>query len=168
MKTFFKRRFLCGLLLFVAGVALFRMRYDLTLTWGTSMEPTLNHGTLLIVDRWSYCRSSPTRGDIVIARNHGELLVKRVVALPGEHAAVTKGQFYLNGVLVPEDYISKGKNLEISGGILQKANYALLGDNRDCSSATLVHAIASREAVVGKVVLSLGFPNLAVFQQNDF
>ena len=48
------------------------------------MLPTLSHGDVLVVDKWAYAKATPQRGDVVLARCQGELLVKRIVGLPRE------------------------------------------------------------------------------------
>lgn len=54
---------------------------------GWSMAPTLLPGDFLLVDTLAYHSHAPQRGDVVLARDPyapHRLLVKRVVALPGE------------------------------------------------------------------------------------
>jgi signal peptidase I len=53
---------------------------------------------------WRIAGSTPEYGDIVIVvpRNRGEDLIKRVVALPGDRIAVANGQIILNGTPVPQ------------------------------------------------------------------
>lgn len=88
-----------------------------------SMMPTLLVGDRLVVSKypygwnwssasfhmlprgeWRIAGRTPEYGDIVIAvpRNRNEDLIKRVVALPGDHIAVVHGQIVLNGRLVPQ------------------------------------------------------------------
>ena len=87
-----------------------------------SMLPTLYVGDYLAVAKWPYGYSRysfplgvpafngrifghlPKRGDVVVFRHPGEDidLIKRVIALPGDTIAVTRGRLILNGHAVPQ------------------------------------------------------------------
>ena len=121
---------LIALVLFVAirGVIL-NYRVD-----GSSMEPTLHNGEMLIVNRRAYASvplgrwlswvpgiavdpnwkwypfGQPQRGDIVVFHppNGGsEPYVKRIIALPGEHVEIRNGFVYINGKRLIEPYLSE-------------------------------------------------------------
>ncbi|HYE31451.1 MAG TPA: signal peptidase I [Methylomirabilota bacterium] len=155
LRIFPSKRFLAAsalaLLLISCGL---RTRYSMALTWGESMSPTLQHCDLLIVDTWSYKHEEPMRGDVVIARARGDVLVKRIVGLPGESIEVRAGAVFINDARLFEDYASDGNLLAISKGTL-RGKYALVGDNRSLPVEQLVHAVAAKEEIVGKVKLSL-------------
>lgn len=72
------------------------------------MVPALLPGDHVLVDRQAYVAvgrfsaplppRSPRRGDVVVFRRPGDvLLVKRVVALPGEIVEIEDGQLWING-----------------------------------------------------------------------
>lgn len=119
---------LIALVLFVAirGVIL-NYRVD-----GSSMEPTLHNGEMLIVNRRAYVAirlgrwldtipgvdvdegwvwypfGQPQRGDIVVFRppNGGsEPYVKRIIALPGERVEIRDGAVFINGRRLIEPYL---------------------------------------------------------------
>ncbi len=145
----------CQNLLVLAGLVLciltpLRWQYRLSCVIGESMLPTLAPHELLVVDKVAYANREPERGDIVVARVHGELLVKRIIALPGEEVEVKNGVVYINDeALSEQDHTSPGP-LNISKGKLFEGKYAILGDNR--SLALPVHAVISRDQILGKVV----------------
>src|SRR6478672_13206629 len=59
---------------------------------GSSMSPTYRNGSLNLVNRLSYTNHHPPhRGDVIALRSEGELLLKRIVALPGETVAIQGG-----------------------------------------------------------------------------
>ena len=74
-----------------------------------SMEPGLKAGDFILVDKGTYgfkfpgmpaltlAQSQPERGDIVIFRHRGVLLIKRVVGLPGEEVSMVGNYVYVNG-----------------------------------------------------------------------
>jgi nickel-type superoxide dismutase maturation protease len=48
-----------------------------------SMEPTLQSGDYVLVNRWAYRSRTPTTGDIVVLRNPeatGQFLIKRIMS----------------------------------------------------------------------------------------
>lgn len=55
-----------------------------------SMEPTLDEGSYVIVNRWAYRRRTPREGDIVVLRHPREdrYLVKRVQHVEGDRCFV--------------------------------------------------------------------------------
>lgn len=72
--------------------------YKLIYMIGDSMDPTVEHGRILIVKR-ALKEYSPRRYDVVAIEDvaAGDLLVKRVLALPGEWYEIREGVVYLNG-----------------------------------------------------------------------
>lgn len=72
---------------------------------GSSMDPTLKNGEILILNKLA---RKFTRDDIVVidARINGkkERIVKRVIGLPGETIEYKKGFLYINGKRVHDDF----------------------------------------------------------------
>src|SRR5437868_6113047 len=90
-----RRRLLVAGFLLILLVVLFRLRFLVTAVTGQSMSPNLEPGDLLLIDKHAYRQVEPQRGDLVVARVRNDLLVKRVVALPGELAEVKHGVLYI-------------------------------------------------------------------------
>jgi signal peptidase I len=160
MKTMAKTKFRrlawlagmgCGLLLVVT---LFRLHYCLVIVSGESMQPTLESGDLLVVDKRAYKRNNPCRGDMVIARHEHELIVKRIVGLPGEEVEVKAGILYVNGEPVTETCTTNSLIFNVGKGRLFDGRFATLGDNRAISPMQAVHPIVSKEQILGRVAFS--------------
>ena len=103
-----------------------------------SMEPTLNAGDEVLVNRLSYIFTSPKRGDIVAFRatddSNAAVEVMRIIALPGETVKISDGHIYINGELYEEKVeLPTITNPGIAGeGVTLGGNeYFMLGDNRN-------------------------------------
>lgn len=139
----------------VLAVTAFRLHYLVTVVVGTSMEPTLATGDLLLVNRHAYDDAAPRRGDIVICRSGGDLLVKRVVGLPGEELRMIRGTLFVNGQALREPYVVKRGFLDISRGRVPAGHVVVMGDNRDFAHCLFIFAIVPWNHILGKVVYSL-------------
>lgn len=131
----------------------FRTQFQVIVVNGDSMVPTLHSGDLLVVSTRAYRETAPNRGDLVIVRHHGELMVKRVVGLPGEVVDTRDGRVFVNDRALPENgYDTLPGLLEIRPGRVIDDSYAVLGDNRSLPAAVLVHAVVPKSGIVGKVI----------------
>jgi signal peptidase I len=68
---------------------------------GRSMAPLLEPGERVLVDRLAYRRGPPKRGDVALVRGGAtdapDLLLKRIVGLPGETVAVQRDRLWIGG-----------------------------------------------------------------------
>lgn len=148
-----------GLLLLGAAVIglllCLRAQFSLALVKGESMHPGLSSGDLLLVDKLAYRAAGPERGDIVVARHGTDLIVKRLVGMPGEQVELRRGTLYVNGFRRAEEYPLERGTLILGKGRLFENKYALLGDNRSLPNSVSVHAVVSKDQIVGKVVRSV-------------
>ncbi len=131
-----------------------RCRYQLAVVVGASMRPTLNPGSLVIVDNRAYRTKEPTRGDVVLAHYRKELVIKRIVGLPGEEVELKHGVLYIDGRSEPENHPVEPGLLSIEKGTLLGGHFATLGDNRNVSDAQAVHPIVVKDDIMGRVVFS--------------
>ncbi len=99
-----------------------------------SMEPTIPTGALMLGDRTAYLRGDPQAGDVVLFRHESEfgrkILVKRVVALPGQPFAMEHGRVYLDGELLEEDYVAEFSTDSCPETVVPEGCYLVMGDNR--------------------------------------
>lgn len=131
---------------------------------GRSMEDTLHDEDQLVVDKLTLLFSSPERGDIVTvngAKAHNDnkevgMLVKRVVALPGDTLDFKDGKVIINGQEIEEDYLSAGTYTMAPFGWqgeirIPEGHYYVLGDNRGNSADSRVFGPVPENAIEGKV-----------------
>jgi signal peptidase I len=145
-------RFCLTGLVFIACLLVLQSQFRLVLVVGDSMRPTLSHGDLLLADKRAYRDRQPERGDLVVVWHHREMIVKRIVGLPGEVVEVIEGDLFVNHRLLIEREGPKGNRLNIGRGQLAQDRFAVLGDNRGLLEGQTVHAIVSKDDIVGVVV----------------
>lgn len=127
-------------------------RYRLVIVVGDSMRPNFRSGDIVWADRHAYRSELPQESDVVLARVEGELVVKRVVGLPGQTVEVRRGVVYLDGSPRPIPAPAPTVGLDVARGVLGTGKFAILGDNRVRSSNPTIHAVITKDAMIGKVV----------------
>ncbi|SFI58556.1 signal peptidase I [Thermoflavimicrobium dichotomicum] len=154
----------CGLLVQEYGVAL-------SVVNGTSMQPTLQDGDQLVINKLRFLIDSPKIGDVITFKDPSQthrFLVKRVIGVSGDTIEIRKGILYRNGRKVTEPYInSRIEDGDFGPVIVRENTVFVMGDNR--------HRWASRdsrypsvglvpyELIDGKVELILWRPSLSAF-----
>jgi signal peptidase I len=126
-----------------------------TIVYGQSMEPNLYERQRLIIDKVSYHFFPPTRNDIVVIAlpDMDEMLVKRVIGLPGETVEVRDGVVYVNGEPLPEPFPHDLGHQSQEAIVLGPLNYYVMGDNRDNSNDSRSFGPVQREYILGRVWL---------------
>ncbi|NFS28615.1 signal peptidase I [Clostridium botulinum] len=114
----------------VIGLLLWKfLIYTVWITSG-SMIPTLEVKDRLVATR-VHNTENLNRGDIVIFDSDElkEILIKRLIGLPGDHIEIKNGIVSVNGEQLVEDYV---KNNEVYDRIFDvpQGEYFFLGDNR--------------------------------------
>ncbi len=116
---------------------------------GSSMSPTYQTGSLNLVNRWSYrSKHPPVRGDVVALRAEGELLLKRIIALPGETIAILNGELQVNGAPLADEFSTRKIPWEMDPTKLRSDEFFVIGDNRSAS----IFCKVKKQDILGKVV----------------
>lgn len=147
----------------IVGVAVFVIVYlfigqPLEIT-GTSMEPTLDNGEMIIAEKMTSRLDKLERGDIVVFKqpeNPNIFVIKRIVGLPGETLTLSEKSVYINGSMLEEDYVkthqalltAQDKDIEIP-----QDSYFLMGDNRANSTDSRKWGPILEQDIVGKAVI---------------
>ena len=79
---------------------------------GPSMNNTLLNGDIMILDKISYRFNKIKRADIVVIKTNKNLIIKRVIAIPGDTLEYGNNTLILNGKEKDEPYLSKGVTTE--------------------------------------------------------
>ena len=133
-----------------------------------SMENTLEPNDYLFISKQSYTLfGQPQRGDIIVFHSaltmsdgSEKLLVKRIIALPGDTIAITDGVVYINGEPQDEPYTKDGyTKTEMSEVTIPEGQLFCMGDNRQNSrdSRDPLIGFVDEDDVLGKAVFRL-FP----------
>ena len=120
---------------------------------GTSMEPTLHNGDIVLLMKTTRFE----RGDLCGFTWNNKLLIKRVIGVPGDWIEIdTDGTIYLNGKKQEEPYVQEKAygecDLEFPFQVPQE-QYFVVGDMRESSidsRNTLIGCIP-KDQIVGKV-----------------
>ena len=153
LREIFSWIFGIALSVFLAGVIVIFLGRSARVV-GMSMEPTLENGQQIYIDRFTYILSSPKAGDVVAFLPNGNenshYYIKRIIALPGESVEIVENSVYINGEKLQEDYeTSKIDDVGIVNEKIKLGSdeYFVLGDDRQNSED-------SRNANVGNVKYS--------------
>ncbi|MCD8052096.1 MAG: signal peptidase I [Clostridiales bacterium] len=122
---------------------------------GTSMEPTLEDGDIIVLVKTDDFET----GDLLGFYYQNKLLLKRVIAGPGDVVDIdAEGNVFVNGTLLDEPYVTEKSIGETDREYPYQVpdnRYFVMGDNRTTSIDSRSTAIGCIETdqIVGKVVL---------------
>jgi signal peptidase I len=130
---------------------------------GASMQPTLENGEFLAVNKLGYRLHEPQRGDIIVFQDPnapGRKLIKRIIGLPGETVEMTNGAVLIDGQALPEPYLDDPGAYTRAPSVVPEDEYFVLGDNRNNSSDSRSWGMLPREDIVGKAWLTYWPPRM--------
>lgn len=129
---------------------------------GESMYPTLHNKDIMILDKIKYRYSSVDRFDIVVIRNDGKNIIKRIIGLPGDSIDYIDSNLYINGKLYVEKYLDDDVKTLLNGADFEVDNipddyYFVLGDNREVSKDSRSIGLIKKKDIEGKATITI-FP----------
>ena len=130
--------------------------YQLMLIQGKSMEPSFHSWQLVVLDKQP---GEPGRGDVIAFHCDSlqAVLVKRVVALPGDSVLIKDGVLYINGepdkTLPGESCISYA-GIAAEELVLSEEEYFVLGDNLEYSKDSRYEEIGciQKSDIIGRIL----------------
>ncbi|MDA0769144.1 MAG: signal peptidase I [SAR202 cluster bacterium Casp-Chloro-G4] len=148
---------------------------------GSSMQPTLEEGQYLLVNKIVYFHLGPSdlrgispfgsgepdesvfpvrnpkRGDVIIfhyPRDVSRDFVKRVIGLPGDSVEIHQGQVLVNGFNLEEPYITRPDKSSMSLLRVGPDAFFVLGDNRRASNDSRDWGTVPTENIIGRAWVS--------------
>jgi len=121
---------------------------------GPSMTPTYADEQLLLVNRLAYRFGEMQRGDVVaITLSGGQaVLVKRIVALPGERIRIEDGQVVVDDVPLDEPYCVYRLPWNVGEVQLGPDEVFVIGDNRAMQEKHHTFGRADRRRILGRMI----------------
>ncbi|WP_102028197.1 signal peptidase I [Salirhabdus sp. Marseille-P4669] len=158
------------LLAFIVALGVRTFLVTPTVVEGVSMQPTLQDGDRIIINKFSYLISEPKRFDIIVFHaNKEQNFIKRIIGLPGEHIHYKDETLYVNGEpineafiddrldsLQPKSHYTHDFSLEMIPGqnkTIPKGYVLVLGDNRTNSTDSRELGLVSYDQIVGKAIM---------------
>lgn len=161
-----------------------------------SMEPTLEVGDRVLVNKVVLRFRDPHRGEVIVfenpqaiepdrspisafwnwlteglgfASNPEKDFIKRVIGLPGETIEVSRGKVFINGKPIDETYVNSQEDLSDFGPFKVPADqFFMMGDNRPNSqdSRSTLGPIP-KDKIVGKAFIVLWPPSRFEWEPSD-
>ncbi len=147
----------------IIGLIIVNFVVQRTIVDGQSMEPTLQNGDNLWVEKISPKLGKLKRGDIVTINVPEKVgkernpLIKRVIALENETVEIKEGKVLINGKVLKEDYITGNYTREgesrYSKLTVGKGYVYVMGDNRPSSMDSRYIGPVKVSSITGKALL---------------
>jgi signal peptidase I len=126
-----------------------------TRVYGQSMEPNIHANQRLVVEKLSYRLHGPRRGDVVVLHDPtgaDELLIKRVIGLPGERVTVTNGRVFADGLALPEPYLDQDTESPSQSWVVPPFHVFVMGDNRGASRDSRIFGPVPIDQFIGRAI----------------
>ncbi len=151
----------------VVALMIHAFAIQISVVRGHSMEPCLEDGDRLVVDRLTYTFADVSRFDVIVLGNPSDPrvdYVKRVVGVPGDHVVLHNGRLSVNGKLMPERFGPIHDHCTMQEVVVPPGSFFVLGDNRPISCDSRVFGLVPADLVRGKVRVRFWPPErVAVF-----
>jgi signal peptidase I len=130
---------------------------------GTSMEPTFHSGQPILIDQNYYRRHAVARGDVVLLRQEGQTLIKRVFACEGDafHVLIVPDEESVNRYIIGDADLPRVKRTyctqsrrgmaRLSRVRIPTGHVYVLGDNANASVDSRDFGCVSIRSIIGRV-----------------
>lgn len=132
-----------------------------------SMEPGLEVGQWIIVNKLAYKLHEPQRGDVIVFPSPEypqDDYIKRIIGLPGETVEIKEGVVSIHKqdgttLTLDEPYVAQPAKRPFKGSTIPQNEYLVLGDNRNNSGDSRQGWTVPRQKIIGKAWLSTWPPS---------
>jgi signal peptidase I len=125
---------------------------------GESMEPSFFTGDHVITDRAVFkLLEKPQRDDVVILNepDNNEVLIKRVIGLPGDVVQVQGNTVFVNNKPLDEPFIKYKTDYQLEAEVVPSGEYFVMGDNRSNSLDSHIFGFVPANNIISKVLFKL-------------
>jgi len=140
------------------------------------MEPTISPGDHIFVQNSAYWFKKPERGDVVIFRTDGinspllpkgQVYVKRVAGLPGEHIDIVNGRLFVDDHPIEEPMALTNANFAVqfrqastvTSITIPATSYFVVGDKATNSFDSRYFGLVPRQSIIGRATKIYWPPN---------
>jgi signal peptidase I len=118
------------------------------------MEPAYHDGSVNLVNALSFRTKDPERGDVVAIWLAGKqvMLLKRIIAFPGETVAFKDGVLFVNAREMAEPYLKTPYKWTMEEVKNDSDEYFVVGDNRSMLISLHTMGRVKRDRIVGMVL----------------
>ncbi|MFL7794324.1 MAG: signal peptidase I [Anaerolineae bacterium] len=127
---------------------------------GQSMEPNLHTHQRVLVEKVTYrFFHAPQRGDIVVIdldpkNTADDLLIKRIIGLPGDIIEIRGGEVYIDNELLQEPWMTNVGGGNYGPKTIPPLNVFVMGDNRGASNDSRSFGPVPVDNIVGRAWFS--------------
>lgn len=121
-----------------------------------SMEPTLEPGDRILVNKFIYRFQEPQRGEVIVFKfplDPRRDFIKRVIGLENEKVEIKEGILYIDDQQIEQPYLKETFPGSYGPYQVPPNHLFVLGDNRTNSEDSRFWGALPRENVVGKAMV---------------
>jgi signal peptidase I len=138
----------------IAIIFLLQMVIGGHLIAGTGMQPALDVGDRLMINKIAYLFAGPSRGEIINYKSSsGTLELKRIIGLPGDVIEMKNDSVYINGIRLTEPYVKNPAKYTFPPSPVSTGSVFVLEDNRTSSDVSFDSCTISENNIVGRAWL---------------
>ena len=123
------------------------------------MSPALKQGQWVAINQMAYIFGTPSRGELVLMAdpsNNSNVMIRRVIGLPGDTITLTATTVAVNGVTLTESYVQANPgvpaNPVVGNFTVPQDSFYVLGDNRTEADDSRQFGMVPRQNISGKAL----------------
>lgn len=169
IRSLFTQIIELSIVLIAVGGLVFVFMGEPVVVSGDSMEPTVHDKEQIFTEKLTVSNDKLDYGDIIVFESPKQpevLLIKRIIAKPGDIFVVRGGRVMVNNKLLDEDYV-EGITAGIFNVELNDDEYIVLGDNRGNSTDSREFGPIVKDEIIGKALfVYYPFENMRLLSHN--